>query len=66
MKKYLVKIKSNGRFPCYAFQTVEANNPTEAIVSINNRHLEMGEDVRNRRTVVAVFEQIWNIDPDKM
>jgi hypothetical protein len=64
MKKYLVKIRCNGKNPCVAFRKVEANNPTEAIVSVNNYHNEIG--ARDRRTIVAVYEQVWNIDPDKM
>ena len=64
MKKYLVKIRCNGKVPTTAFRTVEANNPTEAIVHVNNNHIEKG--VRDRWEVIAVYEQVWNIDPDKM
>lgn len=64
MKKYLVKIRCNGKIPGTAFRTVEAENPTDAIVSVNNYHREIG--ARERREVVAVYEQVWNIDPNKM
>jgi hypothetical protein len=64
MKKYLVKIRCNGKNPCIAFRKVEAENITEAIVSVNNYHNEI--NARDRRTIVAVYEQVWHIDPDKM
>ena len=64
MKKYLVKIRCNGQNPCIGYRHVEANSPTEAIVAVNNYHREI--NVIDRRVIVAVYEQIWNIDPNKM
>lgn len=64
MKKYLVRIRCDGKNPCIAFKTVEAESPTEAIVAVNNYHREI--NARDRRTIVAVYEQIWHIDPNKM
>lgn len=61
MKKYLLKIKCTGNNPCFAFKTYEAENPAEAIVKANNYFNEIG--ARDRRQVVAVYEEKWNIDP---
>lgn len=64
MKKYLVKIRFNGKNPCIAFKVIEAESPTEAIVSVNNHYREIG--ARDRMTIVAVYEQVWHIEPNKM
>lgn len=60
MKKYLLKIKCNGKNPCIAFKTYEAENPAEAICKANNYFNEIG--ARDRRQVVAVYEKLWDIN----
>ncbi len=64
MKKYLVKFQCNGKIPGIGYRTVEADNPAEAIASVNNYHREIG--AWDRRAITAVYEQVWNIDPNKM
>ncbi|MBO5789553.1 MAG: hypothetical protein J6R40_00170 [Clostridia bacterium] len=64
MKKFFVKFKCNGKNPCIAFRTVEAKNAAEAITIVNNYFNEIGK--RETRQIIAVYEQIWNIDPNQM
>ena len=64
MKKYLLKIHCTGKNPCYAYRTVEAENAAKAISHLNSHFNEIGK--RETCQIIAVYELLWHIDPDKM